>query len=145
MYISPLLLLVPEFAADYAEENEQLFDTICLRKYEDLDELINEINGYDILYDIFDEDFLGSFVPDVFARYVGTISRGGIFGDGDGSGFPGDYGRRSYGFGDGGINMNLGRFSLNFGRGWGLGYASDRVIAVDDPDPSESRDQYVPI
>ena len=45
MYISPLLLLVPEFAADYAEENEQLFDAICLRKYEELDNIIDLIDG----------------------------------------------------------------------------------------------------
>ena len=45
MYITPLLLLVPEFAADYAEENNHLFDMICLRKYEKLDDVANRIVG----------------------------------------------------------------------------------------------------
>ena len=45
MYIPPLLLLVPEFAADYAEENNQLFDMICLRKYEKLDDAVGRSVG----------------------------------------------------------------------------------------------------
>ena len=45
MYIAPLLLLVPEFAADFCEENEQLFDSICLRKYEYLDDFVSDIYG----------------------------------------------------------------------------------------------------
>ena len=45
MYISPLLLLVPEFAADYAEDNDELFDAIRLRKYEKLDDIVDTIVG----------------------------------------------------------------------------------------------------
>ena len=50
MYIPPLLLLVSEFAADYVEENNQLFDMICLRKYEELDNIVGVIFGINVIF-----------------------------------------------------------------------------------------------
>ena len=47
MYIPPLLLVVPEFAIDFCEEQKQLFDTIYLKEGEDLNSLIiDEISDY---------------------------------------------------------------------------------------------------
>ena len=40
-YIPPVILINPEIAANYTEEKNLLFDSICLRENEEMDDIIN--------------------------------------------------------------------------------------------------------
>ena len=105
MYIPPLLLLAPEFASDYAEEQGLIFDTICLRKCEELDDIITEI-VIGPIYSYFDGngdgDGDGESCGDADGDGDGR-SNGLSFGDGSGSGADVEGSSISCGYGNGAI------------------------------------------
>ena len=101
MYIPPFILQVPEFAVDFCEEQEQLFDVIYLKEGEELDDITDEINGCVL-------------IAGCSLRNVLGLDRDGC-GDGYNSGY-------ADGDGDGDNLGNAFGYALGKGTGFGHGF-----------------------